>query len=109
MKPVQALLSGRGGCPARREYGSGSRLGGLERGMPAAMKETGIVEAGHDGHKSVESRAFFRHAVFTRRAKRLPISTRRTSGQRSPGSTRKRGRLMASPWITPAKSGRPHT
>jgi hypothetical protein len=70
MKPVQALLSGRGGCPARREYGSGSRLGGLERGMPAAMKETGIVEAGHDGHESIKSRVVFRHPSFARFAER---------------------------------------
>jgi hypothetical protein len=70
MKPVQALLSGRGGCPARRKHGSGSRLRGLERGMPAAMKETGIVEAGHDRHESVKSRVVFWDSSVARLAER---------------------------------------
>ena len=33
----------------------------LERGQTAAMEQAGIVEAGHDRHESIESRAVFRH------------------------------------------------
>ena len=68
MKLDQVVPSGRGGRPTRREHGSGSRFRGLERGRAAAMKEARIVEAGHDGHESVEPRAGFRKPSIARLA-----------------------------------------
>jgi hypothetical protein len=70
MQPVQALLSNRGRRPARREYGSRSRLRSMKCARTAAMQETGIVEAGHDGHQGVNSRTVFRHPSLARRAER---------------------------------------
>ena len=70
MQPMQALASGRGCRPACDEHGLGSCLRGLERGQTAAMEQAGIVEAGHDRHKSIKSRAVFLHPSVARRAER---------------------------------------
>ena len=98
MQPVQTLDAGRRCRPACEEYGSGTRLGRLERSEAAAMEQAGIVKAGHDGHEGVEPRTVFRHPAATRRAEcrqadvdrmregrlRLAASTGRTESQAGP-------------------------
>jgi len=80
------------------------RLRGLERGKSAAMEQAGIVEAGHDGHERIKSRALFRHPSVARRAERRQADADRMREGRLGLAAWRRPRQISSgarsPWLS---------